>query len=62
MKQDLSLYPENRYKGYHEINNKLNQVDNLKVSYLSNSKVIIDSTINIENMVFKIVKSYYKQN
>lgn len=60
MKHDLSLYPENRYKVYHEISNKLNQVDNLKVSYLSNSKVIIDSTINIENMVFKIVKSYYK--
>ncbi|HAX03013.1 MAG: hypothetical protein A2Y45_06230 [Tenericutes bacterium GWC2_34_14] len=60
MKQDLSLYPENRYKVYHEISNKLFQIENLKLSYLSNSKVIIDSTINIENMVFKIVNSCFK--
>lgn len=60
LKQDLNLHPRNRHPVYHEILVKLSQIDNLKVSYLSCSKVIINSTINIENTVAKVIKSNYK--
>lgn len=57
LKDDVNLYPRNRYKVYHEIIAKLSQIENLTVAYLRSSKVIINSTTNIESIVTKVVKS-----
>lgn len=60
LKEDVSLYPRNRYTVYQEIIGKLSQIENLTVAYLRSSKVIINSTTNIESIVTKVVKSNYK--
>ena len=60
LKEDVNLYPRNRYTVYHEIIGKLSQIENLTVAYLRSSKVIMNSTTNIESIVSKVVKSNYK--